>query len=206
MVLNMVKTKGEQTKEMILEKAAVVFNRQGYFGASLSDIMAATGLEKGGIYNHFTNKDDLALQAYDYAIEQTEAAFTAALLGQRHAIDRLLALAGVFEGIPDDKPIPGGCPVLNTAVVADDTHPQLLERAQQTMLRWHGTIERIIQRGIERGEIRPEIDPDALATHFFVTLEGAIMLSRLHQTAHYMDQTLSYLREYLETAVRVSER
>jgi AcrR family transcriptional regulator len=202
MVVDMVKTKGEQTKEMILAKAAVLFNRQGYFGASLSDIMAATGLEKGGIYNHFTSKDDLALQAFDYAAEQTEAAFSAALQNKRHAIDRLLALAGVFEGVPDDKPIPGGCPVLNTAVAADDTHPQLLARAQQTMLRWHETIERIIRRGIERGEIRPEIDPDALATHFFVTLEGAIMLSRLHRNTHFMDQTLRYLREYLETAVK----
>lgn len=187
---------------MILAKAAVLFNRQGYFGASLSDIMAATGLEKGGIYNHFANKDDLALQAFDYAVAQTDAAFTAALQGHRHAIDRLLALAGVFEGVPDDKPIPGGCPVLNTAVVADDTHPALLARAQQTMLRWHQSIQHIIRRGIERGEIRPETDPDALATHFFVTLEGAIILSRLHQNAHYMEQTLRYLKEYLETNVR----
>ena len=57
-------SKGEQTKELILSQAAVVFNRQGYFGARLDDIMRATGLEKGGIYNHFASKDDLALQAF----------------------------------------------------------------------------------------------------------------------------------------------
>ncbi|MFZ0546401.1 MAG: TetR-like C-terminal domain-containing protein, partial [Candidatus Promineifilaceae bacterium] len=103
------------------------------------------------------------------------------------------------------KPIPGGCPVLNTAVVADDTHPALLARAQQTMLRWHEIIERIIQRGIERGEIRPTIDPDALATHFFVVLEGAVLLTRLNQNGHYMEQTLGWLRGYLETAVKNNE-
>jgi AcrR family transcriptional regulator len=198
----MIKTKGEQTKEMILAKAAVVFNQQGYFGASLSDIMAATGLEKGGIYNHFTNKDDLALQAFDYAIEQTEIAFSAALKGHRHAIDRLLAMAHVFEGVPDNKPIPGGCPVLNTAVIADDTHPALLAKAQQTMSRWQEIIERMITLGIERGEIRSEIDPNTLAVYYLVMFEGAILLSRLHQDSSYMQKSLAHLTEYFETAVR----
>jgi AcrR family transcriptional regulator len=200
----MIKTKGEQTKEMILAKAAVVFNQQGYFGASLSDIMAATGLEKGGIYNHFANKDDLALQAFDYATGQTEEAFTAALKGNRHAIDRLLAMAHVFEGVPDNKPIPGGCPVLNTAVIADDTHPELLARAQQTMNRWQEIVERIIQKGIDRGEIRPEIDPNDLATYYLVMFEGAIILSRLHQNSIYMKKSLAHLTNYLETAVRLN--
>jgi AcrR family transcriptional regulator len=198
----MIKTKGEQTKEMILAKAAVVFNQQGYFGASLSDIMAATGLEKGGIYNHFTNKDDLALQAFDYAIEQTEIAFSAALKGHRHAIDRLLAMAHVFEGVPNNRPIPGGCPVLNTAVIADDTHPALLAKAQQTMSRWQEIIERMITLGIERGEIRPEIDPNALAVYYLVMFEGAILLSRLHQDSSYMQKSLAHLTDYFETAVR----
>jgi AcrR family transcriptional regulator len=204
MELMMIKTKGEQTKEMILAKAAVVFNQQGYYGASLSDIMAATGLEKGGIYNHFTNKDDLALQAFDYAVAQTENAFSEALKSQRHAIDRMLAMAYVFEGVPDNRPVPGGCPVLNTAVIADDTHPALLARAQQTMLRWQETIERVIHLGIERGEIRPEIDPNNLATYYLVMFEGAILLSRLHQDSSYMEKSLAHLTEYLENNVRLN--
>ena len=45
-----------------------MFNRQGYVGASLRDLIDATGLEKGGIYNHFGSKEQLALEAYDYAM------------------------------------------------------------------------------------------------------------------------------------------
>ena len=61
-------TKGTDTKEAILQQAAQLFNRRGFFGAALSDVMDVTGLEKGGIYNHFKSKEDLALQAFDYAI------------------------------------------------------------------------------------------------------------------------------------------
>ena len=45
-----------------------MFNRQGYVGASMRDLVDATGLEKGGIYNHFGSKEQLALEAYDYAM------------------------------------------------------------------------------------------------------------------------------------------
>ena len=41
-------SKGEQTRERILARSAQLFNRQGYFGSSLTDIMRETGLEKGG--------------------------------------------------------------------------------------------------------------------------------------------------------------
>ncbi len=40
-------SKGEQTHQMIVERAAQVFNRQGYFGASLSDLMRETGSRDG---------------------------------------------------------------------------------------------------------------------------------------------------------------
>ena len=45
-----------------------MFNRQGYVGASMRDLVDATGLEKGGIYNHFGSKEQLALEAYDHAM------------------------------------------------------------------------------------------------------------------------------------------
>jgi TetR/AcrR family transcriptional regulator, transcriptional repressor for nem operon len=45
--------KGEQTRHAIIRKAAPIFNQKGYEGAALSDLMEATGLEKGGIYRHF---------------------------------------------------------------------------------------------------------------------------------------------------------
>src|SRR6266853_254173 len=59
--------KGEQTRHEIIRKAAPIFNQKGYEGAALSDLMEATGLEKGGIYRHFDSKQQLAAEAFDYA-------------------------------------------------------------------------------------------------------------------------------------------
>jgi TetR/AcrR family transcriptional repressor of nem operon len=56
--------KGEQTRQDIIRKAAPIFNQKGYDGAALSDLMRATGLEKGGIYRHFESKEELAGDAF----------------------------------------------------------------------------------------------------------------------------------------------
>ncbi|HET8924648.1 MAG TPA: TetR/AcrR family transcriptional regulator, partial [Candidatus Acidoferrum sp.] len=64
-----VMTKGEQTRRKIVEAAAPIFNKRGYEGSSLSDLMDATGLKKGGIYRHFSNKEELAAEAFDYTWE-----------------------------------------------------------------------------------------------------------------------------------------
>lgn len=49
-------SKAKETKEKIVKQAAELFNQQGYAGSSISDIMRATRLQKGGIYNHFQSK------------------------------------------------------------------------------------------------------------------------------------------------------
>src|ERR1700738_1684582 len=59
--------KGEETRKEIIRKSAPIFNRKGYSGAALSDLMRATGLEKGGIYRHFESKEELAGDAFDHA-------------------------------------------------------------------------------------------------------------------------------------------
>ncbi len=191
--------KGEQTREMILQRAAPVFNRRGYFGASLADIMAATGLEKGGIYNHFASKDDLALQAFDYAVDLVRQAFAEATKDRPHNVDRLLGVVSVFRDMSADFPVPGGCPVMNTAVEADDAHPLLRERAQLAMNEWHHYIRRTVARGIEKGQIRPETDPDTLATLIITTLEGAVMMTKLYGERDHMNRTVDYLTSYLES-------
>ena len=60
-------SKGEETRQRIVAQAAAMFNQHGFDGSSLSELMKATGLEKGGIYRHFSNKEELAAEAFDYA-------------------------------------------------------------------------------------------------------------------------------------------
>jgi len=195
-------TKGEDTKEAILRQAALVFNRRGFFGAALSDVMDVTGLEKGGIYNHFKSKEDLALQAFDYAVGLLRQEFGRAVRDQRDAMGRLQGIIAVFERQAEGHPLPGGCPVMNTAIEADDTHPALRERARQAMDEWHDFVRRVVRRGQEKGEIKPAVDPEMFSSVLISTMEGAVMQSKLYGNPEPVQRAVAYLTGYLEKELR----
>jgi TetR/AcrR family transcriptional regulator, transcriptional repressor for nem operon len=196
-------SKGEETKAKIIQQAAELFNQQGYAGSSISDIMRVTGLQKGGIYNHFSSKDELALLAFDYAIAQIRKYYKIALRDKRHAIERLQAIIDTFLKYVDNPPIKGGCPLLNTAVESDDAHPALRKRTQQAMNSWRDMICRIIQKGIDKGEVRPDVNADEVATILIATLEGAIMMSKLYGDSIHMERAVKHLHDYIEGHLQI---
>ncbi|MEO8609031.1 MAG: TetR/AcrR family transcriptional regulator [Chloroflexota bacterium] len=194
-------TKGERTRQYIIERTAQVFSTRGYFGSSMSDLMDVTGMQKGGLYNHFESKDALALAAFEYSVGLVRERIKAALKPYRKAPDRLLAVIGVFRSLIEEPLLPGGCPLLNTAVESDDAHPALRERAQIVMTEWRTTIHTIARKGIERGELRPEIDADVVATILIATLEGAIMMSKLYDDPIHVQRAADYLSVYVRSVI-----
>lgn len=185
--------KGERTKQMILQKAASIFNQQGYSGSSLSSIMKETGLEKGGIYRHFESKEELALQAFDYSTSLLGERFKEAVSQAATTLDKLNAFIDVLKGLVHGDPIPGGCPVMNVALEADDAYPPLAEQAKMSMFRLLSLMERIIIFGIESKEINPNTNIKQLAILWISSLEGALALSRLYDDPSYFDDVATTL-------------
>jgi TetR/AcrR family transcriptional repressor of nem operon len=192
-------SKAQETRSRIIEQSAALFNQQGYAGASIADVMRVTGLQKGGIYNYFNSKDELALAAFDFAVQRIQQQFKGALKGKRRASDRLIAMLGVYEQLLQNPPIPGGCPILNTAIESDDAHPALRARAQQAMTTWRTLIHRIVTKGIGRGELQPATHADTVATILIATLEGGLMLSQLYGDETHLRRGLAHLKTYVES-------
>lgn len=195
-------SKGEQTREMILHQAAQLFNRRGFYGSAMSDVMEATGMEKGGLYNHFKSKEDLAIQAFDYAIDLKRQEFVKVIQNNANTVDRLTESIAIFQNSAEGYPIPGGCPVMNTAIESDDTHPVLREKARVAMDEWHQFVRKTVQRGKEKGEIRTELDAEMFSSIFISVLEGAIMQSKLYGNMRHMNRAVEYLQGYIEREVR----
>lgn len=59
-------TKGEQSKNKLIECAAQLFLQKGYNATGINDILAGTGLPKGSFYFHFASKKDLAVEVSNY--------------------------------------------------------------------------------------------------------------------------------------------
>ena len=192
-------TKGQQTRQRVIERAAPIFNQRGYWGSSLRDLMDATGLEKGGIYNHFRSKDELAAAAFDHNVDALRHCIREALSEHRHAIARLRAVLDVYRSFVADPPFPGGCPILNAAVETDDTHPDLRAHVRKAMDELRvDTLVRIVERGRERGELLA-VDPEQVATVIVAALEGALMLAQLYRDPTYVDRVTDHLDGYVSS-------
>jgi AcrR family transcriptional regulator len=199
-------SKGRETRERIVEQAAALFNQKGYAACSMADLMEVTGLQKGGLYRHFASKEELALEALDFAVARMAERFAAAVESRRDSVDRLVAIAEVYGSLPHDPPVAGGCPLMNAAVENDDAGSTLLrDRAREAMEEMQKLIARVVRGGQGRGEIRADADPAEVATVLTGMAEGGLMLAKLYDDARPMRQAIEHLRWYLETRVRARD-
>jgi TetR/AcrR family transcriptional repressor of nem operon len=168
------------TKERIIQSSAALFNTYGYHGCSLSHIMEATKLKKGGIYNHFRNKDEIAFEAFNFNYERVISRFKSMLSNAETPTEKIFAIIDVFVSFIEDPMVQGGgCPIFNTAIDATNTHPALKDKAKEGINGLKKYIEYKLIEGISAGEFKEDINPKHMATIIMATLEGGIILSRV---------------------------
>jgi TetR/AcrR family transcriptional repressor of nem operon len=192
-------TKGEQTRLRIIESAAPIFNRLGYDGSSLADLMTATGLKKGGIYRHFASKEELAAAAFDYTWDSVWKA------RMRDIDPEAMGIANLKQRIVNfverRSPVPGGCPVLNTAVSAAEGNSVLRSRVTKALRTWRESLEAEVEKAATRGEVRAGVDSKTVATLIIATLEGALMISRVERNSDALLRAKAHLFRYIDTEI-----
>lgn len=193
--------KGETTRREIIEKAAPIFNQKGFEGASLSDLMAATGLEKGGIYRHFESKEQLAAEAFDYAWEVAIEKRMSGTQAIGNTVDRLKRIVRNFLEKRDGL-VSGGCPLLNTATDSDDGNVLLRSKAKRAMNDLLKRLQSIVIEGQAKGEVSPAASANELATLIVSTLEGSLMIGRLQGSDTPLRLAVRNVEDYLEEKVR----
>jgi TetR/AcrR family transcriptional repressor of nem operon len=194
-------TKGEETRQRIVEKAAALLNQRGFLGFSMSALMEATGLDKGGIYRHVDSKEQLAAEAFEYAWRAALGTRMRDLESISNSIEWLRQFITNF--VQRRSAVPGGCPLFNTAVDADDGNPVLRQLALRALRGWRDDLVRVVKRGIECREIKRETNPKELADIIISSLEGALMMSRLEGDEEAMLTAQSFLNSYLDTQIRL---
>lgn len=195
-------TKAERTRLYIIEKSAPIFNTKGYSATSMNDILAATGLAKGGVYGNFKNKDEIALQAFLYSFNKMREALRFVIKPQPTSVGKLQAILDFYHNYTIKPVITGGCPLLNTAIDVDDTLPFLKEAAAKGMKEMLATLKHIIEQGIKYGEFKKKIHPANEAELFFATIEGGIMMSKLNDNPEILNRLLENLKQQINLRLK----
>lgn len=190
-------TKAEKTRETIIEKVSVVFNKQGYYGTSLSDLIKVTGLSKGSIYGNFKDKEEVAIEAFKYNINKLKDSFRSQISMYTNSVDKLLAYTEVYHRDIDEHIERGGCPLLNTMVEADDTGGELKVMAVRIIKDWKKRIVSLVEEGLENDEIKPGTDPDVIADLMISIFEGASILTKNTKDKSFINNGLKHIHSML---------
>ncbi|MGV3540816.1 MAG: TetR family transcriptional regulator C-terminal domain-containing protein [Rufibacter sp.] len=190
-------TKAEQTRQLIIERAAALFNQKGFAGTSYQDLISATGVTKGCLYGHFSSKEELAVVAFEYAAQLLIDKLGEVMAPYEHAGQRLRALLHFYRTYLTNPVIAGGCPLLNTAVEADDNQPALHQRVVHVLNRLHKGVRKLLELGQAQGVFRTELNAPARATFFIATVEGAILLGKAYDEERPLQVVLDQLERWL---------
>jgi len=138
-------------------------------------------------------------KVFDYTWEVAWSARLVHVDDKENGIEKLKQLIANF--MDQRSPVAGGCPILNTAVDADDGNPVLRALVAQALRPWLSRLQAIVQGAQERGETRPEVDAKAVATLIVASLEGAFMMSRLQRNEEALRHVQVHLNRFLEDEV-----
>jgi TetR/AcrR family transcriptional repressor of nem operon len=190
-------SKAERTKQFIIEKTAPIFNAKGYTGTSMNDMIMATGLTKGSIYGNFENKDEVALAAFDHNFGAIVNHLRKKMEVRSNIIDKLLVYPETYRNFLELPFLEAGCPVLNTAIEADDTHPMLRKKALNALFLWKNAIEKHIQYGIATNEIKPNTNVEEFSAVLMSLIEGAVMQAKVNGNPKVLHITMDYLERII---------
>ena len=185
--------KGELTKTRILDDAGAVFQRKGFLGATVSDLLEATGTTKGNLYFHFAGKEELGLAVLNRAKQDFVDFLDQALQGPTPGAQlenfflRVLAKNRA-------KGFIGGCIFGNTALEASDTAPQFAGVVEEVFGVWTGRLQQVLSAAQVSGEVRSDLPADQLAEILVAATEGAIMQSRLKKAERPLARALDTMR------------
>lgn len=185
--------KAERTRRHIIEKAASLFNRKGYHGTSMSDIMQATGLAKGGLYGHFKSKDEIVAESFEHAFYRVSDALALRIKSKSAAFEKLEAILEFYSDFLEAPIVDGGGPILSYSGNNLEEVPmigKLLAKATRTML---DSLVRILEKGQKYGQIRPEIDAEAYAEIIYSRIEGALALAKATEDTTRLRRLLNAL-------------
>jgi TetR/AcrR family transcriptional regulator, transcriptional repressor for nem operon len=191
---------GSDTRDEIVEQALQLFTLQGYHNTSISDLLAATGLTKGGLYGHFGSKEEIWAAAYRRAVEIWSGIVFRGVHEVEDPIERIQRVIeqdlGEYVG---GRVFRGGCFFFNLLVELSGQSPQM---AAQILRGYDGFSERLarwIAEGQSKKLLRTDANPREIADFLVIALNGATALFSARQDPNVLERATRQLRHYLDS-------
>ena len=197
------KTKGERTRERILDIAYDSIVQKGFAATSVEELVEAAGITKSGFFYHFKDKNDLARQLFERFLTEDEGIVETLASRARELSDdplqSLLIFLNLYAQMMDDmEGLHPGCMVASVTYQERLFDGEMKRMNVEYLIRMRQRFRDWFNEVVERNPPRLEVDLEALSDHLTVIVEGAIIYSKALQDGGLMGKQTRLFRNHVK--------
>jgi AcrR family transcriptional regulator len=191
--------KGAQTRQRIIEESLHLFTVRGYFNTSISDILEATGLTKGGLYGHFQSKEDIWYAVYERAVEIWQGIVFEEARGIANPVHRIeKTIENDLEEYMGRDVFEGGCFFFNSLVELSGQSGAMCRHILRGFVRFSRLIHSWLEEADQKGLLKEGLNLREVADFIVIGLNGAGALYSANRDPSILKQTINQLSFYVD--------
>jgi AcrR family transcriptional regulator len=191
-------TKGDQTRQNIIEKSLRLFCVKGYYNTSINDILKATGLTKGGLYGHFPSKEDIWYAVYDEALTIWKAVVFQGIDPGSKPLERIQAfIENDIRNKLGNNVFEGGCFFHSMLVELSGQSDAMSDRLLQGFSQLAGLLCAWLEQADQQGTLKADLNFKEIASYIIISLIGAAALYASSRDPAILDLSVSQLHFYI---------
>lgn len=160
-------SKGEATRERILDWAFRSASRRGLEGLSIGTLATELGLSKSGLFAHFGSKEELQVAVLASARERFVELVVRPALAARRGEARMRRWFEAWMRWTSDPTVPGGCIFMVAGVEFDDRDGRSREFLVNSQRELLDSVAKSATHAVECGDFRPDLDAEQYAFELF---------------------------------------
>lgn len=172
-------TKGEDTKQAILETALDMASRLGLESVTIGELAKAARMSKSGLFAHFQSKENLQMAILNHAADVFAADVVLPALKRPAGTPRIRAL--VDNWIDYASRLTGGCIFVSASNEFSDRPGKVRDLLLRQQEQWLEVLRRVARAAIHVGDFRKDVDCDQFAFDLYSMLMGIHYYHKLLQ-------------------------
>lgn len=196
------KTRGESTRDRILDAAKKLVMARGFAGTSLDDVLKETGMTKGAFFHHFKSKADLARELVKrYALNDLKMFQEFDRQSQAQSddpLEQVMIFLKLFElYISNSEEPAAGCMYAVYTYENSLFEPAVLDFVSDTLRQWTSIYVRKFQDVLDRYDPALPVTARQMAELIVAIIEGGLILQRAHGDTDTTRRQSEQFRNYL---------
>jgi AcrR family transcriptional regulator len=190
--------KGTQTRQSIIEKSLQLFSVKGYFNTSISDILEATDLTKGGLYGHFRSKEDIWYAVYEEAVTIWKDIVFKDMRAISDPVNRIeKTIENDLRAYLGADVFDGGCFFLNSLVELSGQSGAMSRHILRGFVRFSRLLCSWLKEADQKGMLKHRLNYKEISNFIVISLNGASALYAASRDPMIWKFTITQLRFYI---------